>query len=127
MAAMQSLFRADNRLGREIRPIEFSFDTTPAADGSATCEMGLTVVQVAVYGPRQPSNAARTEEAEVEVEVNVAGFVQGERKKRSKGDRRTVELAAAIKNTFEPIIMTHLYPRSQIDIYVNILAQDGGE
>lgn len=41
--------------------------------------------------------------------------------------RRTVEMAAAIKNTFEPIIMTHLYPRSQIEIFVTVLSQDGGE
>lgn len=41
--------------------------------------------------------------------------------------RRTVEMAAAIKNTFEPIISTHLYPRSQIDIFVQVLSQDGGQ
>lgn len=36
-------------------------------------------------------------------------------------------MAAAIKNTFEPTIMTHLYPRSQIDIFVQVLSQDGGQ
>ena len=40
--------------------------------------------------------------------------------------RRTVETATAIKNTFEPIISTSLYPRSQIDIFVQVLSQDGG-
>ena len=30
-----------------------------------------------------------------------------------------------IKSTFEPVIQTHLYPRSQIDIYVQVLQQDG--
>lgn len=98
----QAAFRADNRLSREIRPISFAFDTTPAADGSATCEMGLTVVQVAVYGPREPRRAGQsgtgggaaghggpvTEgEARVEVDCSVAGFVAGERRKRTKGDK----------------------------------------
>jgi ribonuclease PH len=41
--------------------------------------------------------------------------------------RRTAELAAAIKSTFEPVIHTHLFPRSQIDIFVTIEQQDGGE
>lgn len=37
-----------------------------------------------------------------------------------------MEFAAAIKSTFEPVIQTHLYPRSQIDIFVQVLQQDGG-
>lgn len=96
-----AVFRADNRLSREIRPISFAVDTTPAADGSATCEMGLTVVQVAIYGPREPKRAGQAGAgggssaagpgpegaARVEVECNVAGFVAGERRKRTKGDR----------------------------------------
>lgn len=40
--------------------------------------------------------------------------------------RRISELAASIKSTFEPVIMTQLYPHSQIDIYVQVLQQDGG-
>lgn len=31
-----------------------------------------------------------------------------------------------IKSTFEPVIHTHLYPRSEIDIFVQVLQQDGG-
>jgi exosome complex component RRP41 len=37
-----------------------------------------------------------------------------------------LELASTIKSTFEPVVQTHLYPRSQIDIYVQVLQQDGG-
>lgn len=40
--------------------------------------------------------------------------------------RRILELAATIKSTFEPVIQTNLYPRSQIDIFVQVLQQDGG-
>jgi exosome complex component RRP41 len=40
--------------------------------------------------------------------------------------RRILELGAAIKSTFEPVVQTSLYPRSQIDIYVHVLQQDGG-
>jgi exosome complex component RRP41 len=36
-----------------------------------------------------------------------------------------LEFAATIKSTFEPVIRTSLYPRSQIDIYVQVLQQDG--
>lgn len=40
--------------------------------------------------------------------------------------RRILEIAAAIKSTFEPVIQTSLYPRSQIDIFVQVVQQDGG-
>lgn len=40
--------------------------------------------------------------------------------------RRVLELAAAIKSTFEPVVQVHLYPRSEIDIFVQVLQQDGG-
>lgn len=39
--------------------------------------------------------------------------------------RRTIEIAAAVKNTFEPVLLLHLYPRSSIDIYLQILENDG--
>lgn len=40
--------------------------------------------------------------------------------------RRILEFAATIKSTFEPVIQTSLYPRSQIDIFVQVIQQDGG-
>ncbi len=36
-----------------------------------------------------------------------------------------MEMAAAIKAAFEPVIQTSLYPRSQIDIFIQVLQQDG--
>lgn len=41
-------------------------------------------------------------------------------------NRRVLEFGAAIKATFEPVIQSQLYPRSQIDIFVHVLQQDGG-
>ena len=40
--------------------------------------------------------------------------------------RRILESAAAIKSKFEPVIQTHLYLRSKIDNFVQILQQDDG-
>lgn len=35
-------------------------------------------------------------------------------------------MASTIKSTFEPVVQTNLYPRSQIDIFVQVLQQDSG-
>ncbi|GAA5905568.1 hypothetical protein JCM8208_005773 [Rhodotorula glutinis] len=45
--------------------------------------------------------------------------------RRGGKDRKTIELAAAVKNTFENVLLLHLYPRSSIDIYLQVLENDG--
>ena len=40
--------------------------------------------------------------------------------------RRLTEIGASIRQTFEPVILSHLYPRSEISIYVQVLGSDGG-
>jgi exosome complex component RRP41 len=83
---------------------------------------------VSVFGPREAKQRRETiyDRANINVEVNVAAFSTGERRKRSRGDKRILELASTIKSTFEPIVQTTIYPRSQIDIFVQVLQQDGG-
>lgn len=39
--------------------------------------------------------------------------------------RKTIELSSALKATFEPVLLLHLYPRSAIDIYIQVLQVDG--
>eukprot|EP00064_Thunnus_orientalis_P007487 superscaffoldBa00000838_g7508 len=56
----------------------------------------------------------------------MATFSTAERKRRPHGDRKSTEMSLHLKQTFEAAVMTQLYPRSQIDIYVKILQSDGG-
>ncbi len=48
----------------------------------------------------------------------------GERRRRGKGDRRAQELSAVIGSALEETILTHLLPRSQIDIYIQVRCLD---
>lgn len=45
----------------------------------------------------------------------------GERRRRGKGDRRATEITKAIRNCLEQTILVELMPRSQIDVYVQVL------
>jgi exosome complex component RRP41 len=56
----------------------------------------------------------------------MAVFSTGERKKRPRGDRKSQEMSIHLRQTFEAAIKTELYPRSQIDIFVEVLQADGG-
>ena len=51
----------------------------------------------------------------------MAVFSTGERKNRPRGDRKSLEMSQHLKQTFEATIKVELYPRSQIDIYVEVL------
>ncbi|KAJ8296349.1 Exosome complex component ski6 [Rhodotorula toruloides] len=82
----------------------------------------------------RPREARRSEtEGRVNVEVGVAGWgkrvgqggsSEGGLRRGGKG-RRTTELAAAVEKRFETVLLLHLYPRSSIDIYLQILENDG--
>ncbi|KAK2079005.1 Exosome complex component rrp41 [Prototheca wickerhamii] len=90
--------------------------------------MGNTKVLAAVYGPREVSNRSQadTNKAIVRCEYSMAAFSTGERRRRGKSDRRSTEISMAIGNTMEQNILTELLPRTQIDIYVQVLQADGG-
>lgn len=139
-------YRSDGRRQYELRDITIDLSQQGQADGSAIITHGLTQVLVSVFGPREAKQRRETihDRANINVEVAVAAFSTGERRKRSRGDkygpnalylynllkvlerRRILEIAATIKSTFEPVIQTSIYPRSQIDIFVQVLQQDGG-
>jgi len=121
-------YRSDGRRQYELRDITIDLSQQGAADGAATITHGLTQVSVSVFGPREAKMRSQTlhDRANINVETNVVPFSTGERRKRARADRRILELASTIKSTFEPVVQANLYPRSQIDIYVHVLQQDGG-
>jgi exosome complex component RRP41 len=56
----------------------------------------------------------------------MAAFSQSERRRVSKQDRRAQEIALFIRQTFESVILCHLFPRSEIAIFIEVLQADGG-
>ncbi|KAG8708411.1 Exosome non-catalytic core component [Ceratobasidium sp. 395] len=121
-------YRADGRKTKELRSITIEHSPHPTADGSATVSHGLTTVNVSVFGPREAKNRAQSmhDKALINVDVAEAPFSSNDRRKRGRGDKRTLEFAASIRATFEPVVQVSLYPRSEIDIFVQVLQQDGG-
>lgn len=120
--------RLDGRRPMEMRQIRAEMGVVSKADGSAVFEMGNTKVIAAVYGPREVQNRSQqmSDQALVRCEYNMANFSTGDRKRKPKGDRRSVEISLVIRQTMEACIMTDQMPRSQIDIFVQVLQADGG-
>lgn len=75
---------------------------------------------------RGSRSKALPDRASVNCQYSMATFSTGERRRRPHGDRQAGELALQLKQTFEAAILTRLYPRSQIDIYVQVPGTGAG-
>lgn len=119
--------RVDGRRPHELRKLSAKLGIVPRATGSAMLDHGHTKILATVYGPRECSNRARErhDRSIVNCDVVMAPFAQANRRKRSRGDRNSSEVAALVRQTFEAVLFTSVYPRSQIDITVEILHADG--
>ncbi len=97
------------------------------ADGSAYVEIGDNKVIAAVYGPRElhPRHLQRPDRAVVNCRYNMAPFSVEERK-RSGPDRRSIEISKVTRLALEPAIFTEYFPRTSIDIFIEILQADAG-
>jgi len=121
--------RLDGRKASELRRIQTRLGVFGQADGSAYIEQGNTKVLAAVYGPhhmRDTRLRPNQEKVVVNCQYSMAVFSTGERKRRPRGDRKSMEMSHHLRQTFEATIKTELYPRSQIDIFVEVLQADGG-
>ncbi|XP_057854223.1 exosome complex component RRP41 homolog isoform X1 [Cryptomeria japonica] len=120
--------RVDGRRPLEMRQLHAQVGVVDKADGSAIFEMGNTKVIAVVYGPREVQNKSQQlhDQALVRCEYSMANFSTGDRVRRPKGDRRSTEISLVIRQTMAAAILTRLMPRSQIDIFVQVLQADGG-
>ncbi|XP_065652192.1 exosome complex component RRP41 [Hydra vulgaris] len=120
--------RFDGRKCHELRKITAKKGIFSQADGSAYIEQGNTKVIASVYGPHEVSNRSKTlhDSTLINCQFSMATFSMSERKNRPKGDRKSTEISMLLEKTFATAIMTELYPRSQIDIYVQVIQSDGG-
>jgi len=119
--------RLDGRGPEELRPLKIQAGVLKRADGSAYIEMGNNKVLAAVYGPRElhPRHLQQPDTAVLRCKYNMAPFSVDDRK-RPGPDRRSVEISKVIREAFEPVVFTKLYPRSGIDVFIEILQADAG-
>lgn len=119
--------RVDGRKLDEIRPIKIEIGLLANADGSAYIEQGRNKIIVAVYGPReaQPKHIGLHDRAAIRCRYHMAPFSTDERKSPAPS-RREIEISKVIREALEPVIFSEYYPRSMIDIFIEVLQSDGG-
>jgi len=62
----------------------------------------------------------------INVEYSSACFATNERKKSTKNDRKSMEVSASLQNLIDNIVVQDTFPGSQVDVYVELIQDDGG-
>lgn len=119
--------RVDGRKLDQLRPIKLEVGVLDKADGSAYIEHGRNKILAAVFGPREahPKHIALADRAVVRCRYHMAPFSTDERKSPAPS-RRELELSKVIRESLEPSIMSEYFPRSTIDIFIEVLQADAG-
>ena len=119
--------RLDGRKTDELRPVKLEVGVLSNADGSAYIEHGKNKILAGVYGPKEmhPKHLSRPDRMVLRCRYHMAPFSVQERKSPAPS-RREIELSKVIREALEPAVFVEYYPRSGIDIYIEVLQADGG-
>ncbi|MEM7816698.1 MAG: exosome complex exonuclease Rrp41 [Candidatus Aenigmatarchaeota archaeon] len=116
--------RLDGRRLDEMRKIVARAGVLKRADGSGYFEFGNTKAIAGVYGPRPiPKFLEEEERSVLNVIYYMAPFSTKERATPGPS-RRSREISLVIKRALESIIFLEEFPRTTIDVYIEIIQAD---
>ncbi|CAE6484524.1 MAG: exosome complex exonuclease Rrp41 [Candidatus Nitrosotenuis sp.] len=119
--------RCDGRKIDEPRRIMIKAGVLKNANGSAYIEFGENKILAGVFGPRDvhPKHLANTDRGILRCRYHMQPFSVGERKNPAPS-RREIEISKVIKEALEPAVMLESFPRTVVDVFIEILQADGG-
>ncbi|HKT21515.1 MAG TPA: exosome complex exonuclease Rrp41 [Nitrososphaerales archaeon] len=119
--------RRDGRKWDELRPISIQVGLMKNADGSAYIEWGKNKIMAAVYGPKEvhPKHQVLPDRALLRCRYHMAPFSVDERKNPAPS-RREIEISKVIREALVPAVIVEDYPRTAIEVWVEVLQSDGG-
>ena len=119
--------RLDGRKADELRPVKIEVGILPNADGSAYIEHGKNKILAGAFGPREmhPKHLSRPDRMVLRCRYHMAPFSVGERKSPAPS-RREIELSKVIREALEPSVFVEYYPRTGVDLFIEVLQADGG-
>jgi exosome complex component RRP41 len=114
--------RLDKRGFEEFRPITVEVGVLKRADGSAIFRFGDTYALSAVFGPKtmHPKHLQDPQRAFLRCKYSMAPFSTKERI-RPGISRRSVEISKVLNEALSNVIFFEDYPKTAIDVFVEIL------
>ena len=119
--------RSDGRKVNETRKVTIKAGVLKNANGSAYIEFGGNKILAGVFGPRDvhPKHMSNPDTGILRVRYHMEPFSVGERKKPAPS-RREIEISKVIKEALEPAVMLEQFPRTAVDVFLEVLQADGG-
>lgn len=125
MELMGEGIRVDGRKLDELRPITALVGVLKNANGSAMFKMGGTTAIAGVFGPRKvyPKHEEEAERAILRTKYNMAPFATTERN-RPGINRRSTEISLVTRQALTPLIFLDEFPKTAIDVHIEVLQAD---
>lgn len=119
--------RLDGRKLDELRSVKLEVGILPNADGSAYIEHGKNKIIAGAFGPREmhPKHLQRADRMVLRCRYHMAPFSVPERKSPAPS-RRENEISKVIRDSLLPSLFVENYPRTGVDLYIEVLQADGG-
>jgi exosome complex component RRP41 len=119
--------RCDGRKIDEPRKIMIKAGVLKNANGSAYIEFGENKILAGVFGPRDvhPKHMADTDTGILRCRYHMSPFSVTERKNPAPS-RREIEISKVIKEALEPAVILDQFPRTAVDVYIEVVQADGG-
>ena len=123
----EQFIRKDGRPFNSLRNMKMEIGVLNNADGSAYIECGNNKILVGVYGPKElySKKHSKPDGAVLRCKYNMIPFSVTERK-RPGPDLRSTEISKLISEAITPAIFLEKYPRSSIDVSIEVLEAEGG-
>lgn len=119
--------RLDGRKPDELRQVKIEIGILPNADGSAYIEHGKNKILAGAFGPREmhPKHLQKPDRMVLRCRYHMAPFSVPERKSPAPS-RRENELSKVIRDALLPSLFVENYPRTGVDVFIEVLQADGG-
>ncbi len=117
--------RIDGRAFDEIRPVEACVGILKQANGSAMFKLGNTMAIAGVYGPRKvfPKHDEDAEKSVLRTVYRMSPF-STETRGRPGPSRRSTEISKVIREALIPVIILEEFPKTVIDVHIEVLQAD---
>ncbi len=120
--------RFDGRAFDEMRPMEAKVGVVKNAVGSAMFKIGKTVAIAAVYGPNNlfPKFLQDPKKGKLRCNYNMVAFSGSGDRVRPGPSRRSKEISMVTENALAPVLDLSAFPKTVVDVYIELIQTDAG-
>lgn len=116
----------DGRFPEQMRSFTMRPNVISQAKGSCYLEIGNTKLTCAVYGPRGTGKIGKTflDQGNVYCEVDLLPFAS-EKRRPYQREPEEQELSKLLQEALETVVRRETFPNAVVDVYVNVIEDDG--